>query len=68
MVKEPYRKLNNNSWVVTVQENGKDKELFIQFPEEAMNQMGWHEGDTLIWEEASEGIFKITKKETDESA
>ncbi len=68
MVKEPYRKLNNNSWVVTVQENGKDKELFIQFPEDAMNQMGWHEGDTLIWEEASEGIFKITKKETDESA
>lgn len=67
MAKEPYRKLGDNNWIITVQENGKDKELFIQFPEEAMNQMGWHEGDTLIWEEESNGRFKITKKETDEN-
>ena len=60
---EPYRKISENNWVVTVQENGKTKELFLEFPPEAINQAGWDEGDTLIWEELDHGGWQISKKE-----
>jgi len=60
--KEPYRKLTDNSWLITVQENGKDKELFIEFPPDALNQVGWDEGDTLLWEELPGGTWQVTKK------
>ena len=56
------KKLSNNSWIVEVQENGKTKELFIEFPPDALNQVGWDEGDTLIWEELPDGNWQITKK------
>ena len=52
-----------NSWVVEVQQDGKTKELFIEFPPDAINQVGWDEGDTLIWEELDNGSFSIRKKE-----
>ena len=65
--KEPYRKLSDNNWVVTVQENGKDKELYIELPPEALNQVGWDEGDTLLWEELPSGAWQVTKKEEDET-
>ena len=58
-----YKKISNNTWQIEVQENGKTKELFLQFPPDALNQVGWDEGDTLIWEELPEGGFSITKKE-----
>ena len=35
----------NTSWTVLVQEDGKTKELFIEFPEGVLNQVGWSEGD-----------------------
>ena len=65
--KEPYYKLSDNNWVVTVQENGKDKELYIELPPEALNQVGWDEGDTLLWEELPSGAWQVTKKEADET-
>lgn len=43
-------------------ENG---ELFFEFPDELMNQMGWDVGDTLIWEEVDGGAWKLTKDEQD---
>ena len=63
--KESYRKLNDNSWLITVQEDGKDKELYFEFPPDALIQAGWDEGDTLIWEELPSGAWQITKKETE---
>ena len=41
-----YTKTGDNSWIVTVQENGKTKELFIEFPPDALDQVGWDTGDT----------------------
>jgi hypothetical protein len=58
-----YKKTGEKSWIITVQENGKTKELFIEFPPDALNQVGWDEGDTLIWEELPDGSWSITKKE-----
>ena len=60
--KPSYRKLSDNNWVVTVQENGEDKELYIELPPELLNQVGWDDGDTLIWEELTDGAWQVTKK------
>ena len=65
--KEPYYKLRDNNWVVTVQENGEDKELYVELPPEMLNQVGWDDGDTLIWEELDHGGWSIKKKEEDET-
>ena len=60
-----YKQTGTNSWLVEVQENGKTKELFIEFPADALDQVGWDEGDTLIWEELDHGQgYSIRKKDT----
>jgi hypothetical protein len=51
-----------NSWTLEVQENGKTKELFLEFPPDALNQVGWDIGDTLIWEELDHGAWSVRKK------
>ena len=53
---------SENSWILEVQENGKTKELFIEFPPDALDQVGWDEGDTLLWEELPDGSWSVTKK------
>lgn len=64
---EPYRKIDNNNWVITVQEQGETKELFVEFPPDALNQVGWDVGDTLVWEELDHGAWSLTKKDEDET-
>lgn len=64
---DPYRKVSDNNWIVTVQENGETKDLFIEFPPDAIDQIGWDEGDTLIWEELDHGGWSIKKKDEDET-
>ena len=56
---EPYKKIRDNQWILTVQENGKDHELYVQFPEAVINQMGWSEGDTLEWLDNGDGSWTI---------
>lgn len=63
---EPYKRVGVNQWIIVVQENGKDKELFIQLPEDAISQMGWAEGDVLEWLENENGSWTITKAQTQE--
>lgn len=60
-----YTKQSDNSWIIQVQENGKTKDLFIEFPPDALDQVGWDVGDDLLWEELDHGGFSITKKEKD---
>lgn len=60
------KKINDKSWILEVQQNGKTKELFIEFPPGALDQVGWDEGDDLIWEELPDGNWSIRKKEEDE--
>ena len=61
-----YKQTGTNSWTIEVQENGKTKELFIEFPQDALNQVGWDVGDTLIWEELDHGAWSIKKKDLKE--
>ena len=39
-------------------------ELFIEFPDNVMKQMGWSAGDILTWTQQDNGNWLITKKET----
>lgn len=66
-MQEPYKKINDNLWVVTVQEHNETKELYLQFPPGAIDQVGWDEGDTIVWEDNQNGTWTLTKKESDET-
>lgn len=60
------KKINDKSWTIEVQENGKTKELYIEFPPGCLDQVGWDEGDTLLWEELPDGSWSIRKKENED--
>lgn len=57
--------MSQNSWLVEVQENGKTKELFIEFPPGSLDQVGWDVGDNVIWEELPNGSWSLKKKDND---
>lgn len=43
------------SYIVEVQES-QDGELFIEFPDEIIEELGWQEGDILSWDLKGNGI------------
>lgn len=45
-----------SSYILEVQEDD-DGELFIVFPEEIIEELGWQEGDILNWNVKGEGII-----------
>ena len=59
------KQVGNNRWVIQVQENSKTKELYLQFPQDALDQVGWDIGDSLIWEELDHNKWSIRKKDED---
>ena len=58
-----YKQTGTNSWIVEIQENGKTKELFLEFPPGCLDQVGWDVGDNLIWEELDDKTWSIRKKD-----
>jgi hypothetical protein len=49
--------------ILTVQEHPETGELFLEFPLDAINQVGWHEGDILDWLDNGDGSWSVTKRE-----
>jgi len=49
------------SYTVDVQEDAEG-ELFIEFPPEMMEEVGWKEGDNLLWTDNKNGTWTLTKK------
>jgi bifunctional DNA-binding transcriptional regulator/antitoxin component of YhaV-PrlF toxin-antitoxin module len=43
------------NYIVEVQESDQG-ELFIEFPDELIDELGWKEGDILNWDLKGEGI------------
>ena len=60
------KQLPNNTWLIEVKEDNKTKELFIEFPPDAIDQVGWDVGDTVLWEELPNGNWSLKKKEENE--
>ena len=48
-----------SSYILEIQEDD-DGELFIVFPDEVIEDLGWQEGDILNWDVKGEGII-LTK-------
>jgi hypothetical protein len=47
---------------LTVQEDPETKELYIQFTDEMLAELGWKEGDTVVWTEQPDKSWVLTKK------
>lgn len=56
------RKVGENRWLIEVKgRDGKDEKLYLDLPLEALNQMGWSEGDTLEWIDRKDGSWELKK-------
>ena len=61
-MQETYTKINDKEWLIKVQEDGKTKDLYIQFPPDAIDQVGWVEGDLIDWLDNGDGSWTLKKK------
>ena len=43
----------------------EDGELYLEFPDEIMEEAGWAIGDTLKWSDNGDGSFSLTKRNTE---
>jgi hypothetical protein len=50
-------------WVLDVQEDPTNEELFLQFPPDLLEVAGWQEGDILEWFDNGDGSWTLKKKE-----
>lgn len=50
----------SNMLYATVKED-EDGELYIEFPPDFLDKLGWVEGDTLSWRETTRGMWTIRK-------
>ena len=56
----------NKVWTTTVQEDPDDPEqCIIVFPEELMAEVGWVEGDLIVWDMMPDGTCTLKKKAAD---
>lgn len=52
-----------SSWTIKLIEDPKTGDLILPLTSDILNQVGWDEGDTLLWEELPSGSWSIKKKE-----
>jgi bifunctional DNA-binding transcriptional regulator/antitoxin component of YhaV-PrlF toxin-antitoxin module len=45
-----------------VEHNQITDELYIVFPQEFLNRVGWVEGDNINWEAQKDGTFLLAKE------
>lgn len=56
------KQVGENKWIIEVKgQDGKDEELYLELPPDALNQMGWVEGDTIEWIDQKNGSFLLVK-------
>ena len=48
-----------------VMKDEESGELYFEFPDALMNQMGWDAGDKLLWEELPGGDCKLALEKKD---
>lgn len=52
----------NKTWTATVVE--EDGELLLVFNKEMLDELGWKEGDTIVWDMGEDSNIVIAKKDT----
>ena len=53
-------------YTVTLEEDPATGDVILPFPEEMLTEVGWEEGDVLVWKDNRDGTFSITKKPSEE--
>ena len=51
----------SKSWTLEVKQMIDDDGLFIEFPDEVMEEAGWKPGDTLKWTDRGDGSWSLAK-------
>lgn len=52
------------TWELIVEEDPENpEECILQFPEDFIEQVGWKEGDTLLWDLQEDGSVVLSKVE-----
>ena len=51
----------NKTYTVTLLE-GENDDVILPIPEELMLQLGWKDGDTMVWTDNKDGSFNMNKK------
>jgi hypothetical protein len=54
------------SWTAVIQEDPETGDCILEFPPEMLDQVGWKEGDTLVWKEMDNGAWSLSKKVVNE--
>lgn len=54
--------MSKTSWTTTVQQHADSEDLYIEFPPDLIDQMGWNENEELTWTDNKDGTFSIGKK------
>ena len=49
-------------WTVILETDPETGELVMPIPTDALNQLGWEFGDTLIWEDVQDGRWSLRRK------
>ena len=55
------KKVGDNRWIIEVKGREGSDELFLELPQGAIDQMGWHEGDELEWIDRKDGSWELKK-------
>ena len=56
--------MEQKRWTVTLEQDPQTGELIMPFPPDALAQVGWDFGDTLLWTDNNDGSWTLSKKET----
>ena len=48
------------TWTAYVQQEGED--FILPFPKGLLEELGWEEGDVLVWDMRGDGTIVLTKK------
>ena len=58
----PEDNLEAKRYISEVTEDPETGELVVQFDPELMTILGWHPGDTIIWNSNSDGTYSLVKQ------
>lgn len=53
-------------WTAHLEEDPETGDLLLPFPPEALEKLGWVEGDTLTWTVKTSGSIILSKKAKDD--
>ena len=57
--------MTDKTMIVTLKEDPETGDSYIEFPDDLLAQLGWHEGDIIDWEIKDDGRITATKVKID---